>query len=312
MKTRINLELGDSEESAGVLRALSSPVRLRILQCLVEKSGGFNISELAEKISLPLSTAALHVRVLEDAGLIFIQERPGLRGAQKICALLAEDVYLNIFNRKKEENQTRNIGCNMPLGNYFDCSVTKPCGIAGKKSYIGIEDSTQAFYSPNRIHAQIIWFATGFLEYRFPNLPIIHEKLVEVNFSFEACSEAPGYNNDWPSDITVWINGGEVFTFRSAGDFGGKRGIYNPDWWPDVSSQYGELHHLEITDQGCFGDGRKTSDLNFEALRIKEGDFISFKIGVKEDAECSGGLNLFGENFGNYKQSIYMTAKLGR
>ena len=312
MKNRINLELNQAEDSAAVFRALSSPERLKILQSLIEKAGGCNISELAEEFRMPISTTALHVRILEEAGLIFIQERPGLRGSQKICAILAEDVYINIFNRQKEKIKTRNIGCSMPLGNYFDCRVTMPCGMAGKKSFIGIEDSVQAFYNPNRTHAQILWFTSGFLEYRFPNHFVSHEKLLELNFSFEACSEAPGYNMDWPSDITIWINGSEVFSFRCAGDFGDKRGLYNPDWWPDVSTQYGELHHLDITREGCFGDGRKTSASNLEDLRVTEGEFISFKIGVKEDAEFVGGINLFGENFGNYKQNLYMIAKLER
>jgi predicted transcriptional regulator len=309
MKNRINLDLFQPEKSAVVLKALSSPVRLRILHALVEKSG-MNISELAEQFRLPLSSAALHVRVLEKAGLIFTQEKPGLRGAQKICAILAEDVYLNLFHRKKDEKPARDVGCNMPLGNYFDCSITKPCGIAGRRSYIGIEDSENAFYSPHRIHAQILWFTTGFVEYRFSNYFIKSENILELSFSFEACSEAPGYNNDWPSDITVWVNHQEVLTFRSAGDYGGKRGIYNPGWWPDTSSQYGELHRLEITPQGCFGDGRKSSDLTLEDLRITENEYISFKIGVKADSEYPGGINLFGEYFGNYRQNIAMTAKL--
>ncbi|MDR0732140.1 MAG: hypothetical protein LBF63_10765 [Treponema sp.] len=48
------------------------------------------------------------------------------------------------------------------------------------------------------------------------------------------------------------------------------------------------------------------------ALRITGKDFISFKIGIKEDAEYVGGLNLFGEHFGNYNQNIEMVAKLER
>ena len=311
MINRINLDLNKPEESAAVFKALSSPVRLRILQSLYEKESGQNISisELAEKFELPLSTAALHVRVLEEAGLIFIQERPGLRGTQKICAVMAADVYMNIRSRKKEESQTRAIVYNMPLGNYFDCLVNKPCGIAGRKGHIGLELSTQAFYSPRRSHAQIVWFASGFLEYRFPNNYANREKLLELSFSFEACSEAPGYNNEWPSDISIWINGHETATFHSAGDYGGKRGIYNPGWWPNSNTQYGELRHLNISAQGCFADGRKTTNLDLEALNINKGEYISFKIGVKEDAEYVGGLNLFGEHFGNYKQNIIMTAK---
>jgi DNA topoisomerase-1 len=49
---------------------------------------------------------------------------------------------------------------------------------------------------------------------------------------------------------------------------------------------------------------------NTIAADIKAGDYISFKIGVKEDAACVGGLNLFGECFGNYKQNLEMIAKL--
>ena len=311
MKNRINLDLNQAEQSAVVFKALSSPIRLRILQTLAEHPG-MNISELAERFSLPLSSAALHVRVLEEGGLIFIQEKPGLRGAQKICAILAEDVYLNVMHRPRPEIQTRDVGYSMPLGNYFDCSVTKPCGIAGRRTYIGIEDSTNAFYSPNRIHAQLLWFTSGFLEYRFPNHALSPEKITELHFSFEVCSEAPGYSNDWPSDITIWINHQEVYTFRCAGDYGDKRGLYNPAWWPDGSSQYGELRHLEINSQGCFGDSRKSSDLNLESLGVCKGEYISFKIGVKEDSEFVGGINIFGEHFGNYRQNIEMLAKLER
>jgi len=161
--------------------------------------------------------------------------------------------------------------------------------MSGKKAPLGIDDSTQVFYSASRHHAQIVWFTSGYLEYRFPNLFANQQALSKLGFSFEACSEAPDYNNDWPSDITEWINGSEVFTFRSAGDFGGKRGLLNPDWWPERSSQYGELHQLEITGEGCFGDGKKTSGKGLDALKIKGGEFISFRIGVKEDAEYVGG-----------------------
>jgi predicted transcriptional regulator len=304
MKKRITLDLTKNNESAAVFRSLASPVRLKILQRLIIKSA--NVSELAEEFRIPLSSAANHIQVLEEAGLIFTEEKPGQRGAQKICAILAEDVYMNIMNSKREKTVNRSINYSMPLGNYFECSVTKPCGIAGEHQFIGIEDMANSFYSPDRTHAQIIWFTTGFLEYRFPNYAMKPGGIQEIVFSFEACSEAPGYNQDWPSDISVWINNQEVFVFRSSGDFGDKRGILNPAWWPGESTQYGELHRLEINAQGCFGDARKTSALNLDSLGIRKGKYVSFKIGVKSDAECAGGINLFGEHFGNYRQNIEM------
>jgi predicted transcriptional regulator len=310
MKKRITLDINRSKETAGFFRALSSPIWVRMLSAILKKPLQ-NITTLAKEFSLPLSTAALHVKVLEQAGLIAVQEKPGHRGSQKLCSILVEDIYLKLFYRGElKSNAVREITCSMPLGNYFDCSVAKPCGIAGRDAFISAVDSENAFFNPNRIHAQILWFSSGSVEYRFPNHTLQNSRLLELVFSFEACSEFSGYNNDWPSDITVWINGEETFNFRSSGDYGGKKGLLNPTWWPATHTQYGELHRLEINSKGCLSDDRKTSDLTVQDLRLTEGEYISFRIGVKEDAEYAGGLNLFGEHFGNYSQNIEMIARV--
>ncbi len=47
----------------------------------------------------------------------------------------------------------------------------------------------------------------------------------------ELSSEVPGTSADWPSDITLAINGNDVGTWTSPGDFGDKRGVFTPDWW---------------------------------------------------------------------------------
>ncbi|MDR1900761.1 MAG: hypothetical protein LBQ88_00565 [Treponema sp.] len=52
--------------------------------------------------------------------------------------------------------------------------------------------------------------------------------------------------------------------------------------------------------------------MNINSLHITSGDYISFKIGVQESSEYVGGINIFGEHFGNFKQNIEMTAKLKR
>ncbi|MDR2482989.1 MAG: helix-turn-helix domain-containing protein, partial [Treponema sp.] len=75
MKKRITLDMAQYDESAAVFRSLSSPARLKMLRRLVSKPA--NISELAEEFSLPLSTAAYHVQVLEETGLIFTEGKPG-------------------------------------------------------------------------------------------------------------------------------------------------------------------------------------------------------------------------------------------
>ena len=120
----------------------------------------------------------------------------------------------------------------------------------------------------------------------------------------ELCSETSTYNNHWESDITFWINGVELCTYRSPGDFGGRRGMNNPDWWQDFMTQYGQLVTVSVTADGVTLNNVRVTDCTLEQLKLDEGDFFELKIGVKENAKAKGGFNLFGKGFGDYKQDI--------
>ena len=43
-----------------------------------------------------------------------------------------------------------------------------------------------------------------------------------------------------------------------------------------------------------------------DRLHLTEKPYITLRIGIKEDAGQQGGLNLFGEQFGDYNQAIMM------
>lgn len=306
-KKRIVLDLINLQQTAQVGKALSSEVRLEMLKFLIEKSA--NISEIAAEFNLPQSSAALHVKVLEEAGMISVVERPGVRGAQKVCGISFEDIYLNAFKHTMSHSDSKTISFPMPIGNYYDCEVGGNCGIVSEKGYLGVEDSPSGFYWQNRNEAQLLWFNTGFVEYRFPTHLLKSGQLQEVSFSFEICSEAPGYQNVWPSDITVWINGQEIVTMMIPGDFGGRRGRLNPEWWGDTMTQYGMYKSIKIDALGCYEDDVKCSDQSLETLHLEKGNYISFKLGIKPDAMHIGGMNLFGEKFGDYAQGIIMKVK---
>ena len=64
---------------------------------------------------------------------------------------------------------------------------------------------------------------------------------------------------------------------------------------------------IGVTKYGSFIDETKASDTNIDQLALNDFDYIKFKIGIKEDAKNQGGLNLFGERFGDYPQNIVMT-----
>ena len=61
-----------------------------------------------------------------------------------------------------------------------------------------------------------------------------------------------------------------------------------------------------IARNGSFLDGTRLSSVTLDDLNLAQNDYISMRIGVKEDAAHVGGLNLFGREFGNYPQDILM------
>lgn len=305
MKQEVTLTLNNLEQVTSISKALSSKVRVEILKLLNAKA--MNISEIAEAVDIPVSTAALQIKVLEEAGLVVSQPLPGIRGSQKVSGIKVKTVHIDIKSNDDDASQTRVVKVSMPIGNYSDSHIIAPCGIASEKQSLSSDDDTEAFYLPEHTSAQIIWFYKGYLEYRFPTRHVkVNNKIKNVEFVFEACSEAPGYDNDWPSDITIWINGKEVGSFTSPGDYGGRRGKVTPDWWPDSFTQYGKLYSVTITDEGCYVDNQLTSGENLTSLHVGDEDYISFKIGVKEDSKYVGGINLFGNKFGDFEQNIDM------
>ena len=182
--------------------------------------------------------------------------------------------------------------------------------MAGKNETLGPYDDPSIFFSPERVNAECIWFDLGFISYNFPTYPLTYHSCSEISFSFEVCSETIYYNNNWPSDITVYINNIEVGTFTSPGDFGGRRGHFTPEYWPITSTQFGALRKVTVNKKGVYIDNvLVNNEITFDDLHLYDGNSVKLTIGIKDDAQHKGGLNLFGKNFGDFPQSIIMTVK---
>lgn len=300
------LQLG-MDEAVEIGKVIANEHRMNILKIL--STGPHNVNELAEKLGLPFSTTAVHVKRLEDASLITTELVPG-RGTQKVNTKIYDRIVIDLFTEpsNKEKNV---ITIDMPIGEYVDCEAEPSCGLVGERDYIGMQDDPRAFYEPGRREAQLLYFRLGYVEYRYPNRIPYGKKAAEVEFSMEICSEAPYHKLDWPSDITLWVNDTEIGTWTSPGDFGGQRGFNTPEWWTIHFTQYGLLKHWKINESGSFLDGTRISDVTVENLNLQEKPFISLRIGVKKDAFNTGGLNLFGTDFGNYRQGIIMNLRYG-
>lgn len=298
----IKMNLDDVTHLANVAKALASETRIEILRHLRYKD--LNVNEIAEFLDIPASSSAAHVKVLEEAGMIRTSLQPGIRGSMKVCHIVLDHIYVELAtsrNLKQDEEIIK-----MPIGSFVDYKIEPTCGIVSSKGPIGSEDDPRCYYLPERVEAQLIWLGHGYIEYRFPTSSLTDKKVMRLELSTEICSEDHEYNKNYPSDITLWINSLEVGTWTCPSDFGGRRGKQNPVWWPDKNTQYGVLKTWMVTEQGCFIDDEKSGDYQLTEFQLDKHDYIAVRIGIKDDAGNKGGLNLFGEGFGDFAQNIVM------
>ncbi len=290
------------ETSLLLLKALSSETRLAILNYLGNRM--VNVNDIADALQIAPSSATAQIQILEKAGLIRTEFTPATRGLQKLCARTYDDIHVRLEPNNTHSADTFSV--TMPIGQFYDFEVHPTCGLAGEYGLIGLLDEPATFYEPEHVHAQLIWFRHGYIAYRFPNHLPAGTKPVRLDFSVEMCSEAPLHNLDWPSDISLWINSVEVGTWTSPADFGGQRGLLTPDWWEIKDSQYGQLKIWSVAENGSYIDGKAISAIRLDDLRLNDKAYIEVRLGVKPDAMNVGGLNLFGDKFGNYPQAIVL------
>lgn len=301
MAKTLNLQLDDEEQLCNLGAVLNSPARLQILKLLYFNS--YNVGEIAQKLHIPNSSAALYVKSLEKANLISTKVVAGSRGSMKICSRKNDNIVIQL--NKLDENTDKVADISMPVGCYTDCHIEPSCGIISEKGYIAPEDRPEMFFLPQRVNAQLIWSKCGYVEYQFPFTISEYSRITGLSLSFEVCSETNNYNEDWPSDITVWIDGIECGTWRCPSDYGARRGRLNPEWWSSGCTQYGKLLILEISENGCtindvpISAGPLINNFDFSTQKP-----ITIRIGNKTDAEYQGGFNIFGKKMGDFEQDI--------
>ncbi len=306
-----NFLVVDPEEGTDVLKGLASPSRVRILR-LLRDEGAMNINDIASHLDLPQSTVSSNMALLEKAQLVRTEVLKARKGNQKICHSTFDEVLV-AFKDTYHPAADEGIEVSMPIGLYTSYEVTAPCGMCTSDSIVGLLDVPDSFLDPDRMKAGLLWFTRGYVEYQFPNnTKVGNTNLEAISFIMELSSEVPGTSADWPSDITLTVNGVDVGTWTSPGDFGDKRGVYTPDWWKLKGSQYGKLKNWRIGQNGTYVDGVRISAISLGDLDIANHHSIRMRIGVREAAKHPGGINIFGRGFGNYDQDIILRLHLKR
>lgn len=293
-------EITDLDEIQTFCKALSSDLRVSIVKILMQQRV-VNLNELAEKLGVTNGAVTSHIKALHIAGIIEIEHSAGKRGLQKICRLKDHKFLINTSGEYTQHNTYES---EIPIGNYSRHSIYPTCGLATKNFLIGEVDDPRYFDDPQKTEAGILWFTRGFVEYRMPNYIKPGNTPKEIQISFELSSEAPGFCEDWPSDVHFYLNDVLLGYWTSPGDFGSVKGLYTPDWWVPYWNQYGLLKLLSISNEGTYIDGKKISDIKISDLSLTHRSDLVLTYSVPDTARNIGGLTLFGKGFGNYNQDI--------
>ena len=289
------------DDGLELFKALGSDVRIQILNILLENDR-MSMNQLATELKLSNGALTGHIKKLEECGLISTSNESASHGNSKICSVIQDKIVIEI---EKPEELTNAFTTDIKVGQFSKYEICPTCGLANSQSVIGEIDDSRYFSHPDHFNADILWFTKGYVEYSLPNLIPSNNKITQISISFEISSEAPGIDNNWPSDITFSLNGKKLGMWTSPGDFGGDiRGMFTPDWFPPNWNQYGLLKLLVINKHGTFIDGLQISDITIEDLELAQGAPLDFRIAVEDDAEHIGGVTLFGKTFGNYGQDI--------
>ena len=263
-----------------------------------------NINELSVSLGLAQPSITKHIQILEEAGLVVSDYLSGAQGMQKRCRKVHDRLIIDLSGKAKENDYI--IEIEVPVGMYTRAEVVPTCGLATRDRMVGVIDDPLAFAFPDRAKAEILWSGGGFVEYKFPNSLPASSEIESIELVAEVASEAPGYANDYPSDITLWINDIEVGTWTSPGDPGGEKGRLNPSWWQDYMNQHGFLKVWRINEIGTYVDGENLSGVNIKDLDIHPWQATLVRLGIKGDAENQGGFTVFGKGFGSFEQDLIL------
>ena len=296
------LHVKNLDEGLEVFKALGSELRINIIK-LLQENHEMNMNELATSLGITNGALTSHIKKLEESGIIQVMTERGGHGNQKICKVAVDKIVVDVESEETEEDQ--NIyNTEVKVGHYSDYNVYPTCGLATSKAIVGEVDDPRYFSHPDRINAGILWFTKGYIEYMIPNLLPSATKIDQITVSLEISSEAPGINNDWPSDISIFLNDVKIGIWTSPGDYGDVQGIFTPDWWFPNWNQYGLLKMIVINKKGTFVDGLKISDVTINQFNLDYKSTVRFKFEIEEDAKNIGGITIFGSEFGNYNQDI--------
>lgn len=77
-----------------IFKALSSDTRIAIVE-LLAKEGPMRMTAIAEKLSITGGAITTHMKLLQDAKVVIVEQTKGKHGVQKICRVNDTEILVN-------------------------------------------------------------------------------------------------------------------------------------------------------------------------------------------------------------------------
>ena len=291
------LQIEGLKEGLEIFKTLGSEVRMRIVGLLAEQ-GSMNLNEIATALELTNGAVTSHVRKMEEAGIIRVDQDHSGKGNQKVCSLQVDQILVNIRPPVEERNLSV-YEAEIRIGDYRTCSVRPGCGLARADGLSGSVDDPGAFSLPGHGEVQMLWFHDGYIEYRIPNQVPPDSLIAQLTLIFEISSA----DYDRHARIDFYLDDvplGRWVTFENDAS----RGYFTPPWYRPLQCQHGFLKMLVINRQGVFLDGVRIAEGPGEEALSGYGNELRFRIETHPAPEGDGGAALYGSGFGNYSQHM--------
>ena len=120
------LYLRSLQEAEEIFKALSTPMRLRIME-LIYENNQMSMNDLAEALELTNSAISLHVSKLESAGLVAIHTMSGKRGIMKIVQPVYSRLIIDMAPQDKPKHCYED---QISVGHYTSIDAHPTCGLA--------------------------------------------------------------------------------------------------------------------------------------------------------------------------------------
>jgi len=195
-------------------------------------------------------------------------------------------------------------------GQYTACDVYGPDSGLMKEdgSSLGTDDIS-LFDQPSHVEADFLWLTSGWIAWDYPIEIPMGSDIQSISYTVEIASEYPGGNWEWPSDITLSMNGIDVDTWTIPGDPDALYGYgCQENHLISSSSQYGWLVTWTIDKTGTYfeykfrlGDSAKlrVSEITIDDIGILPRENLRITLSVPY-RQWGYGLNIFGDTWGDY------------